>query len=255
MSDATSGVEIVVRVPGPWEGPGDLVARLPEGYTLSGDGESLALVTPDGARLPVNVFPADDDFLPVFAAGCTREPSDADKRGVETYRFNLCLTMPGGSLDKACTALRHTVALLDAGGHGVFVDNSGIAHGSDDWRDLANDTGLDGGGPFWAFILTFGDDEHIWTLGMHCLGLRDAIMPRTGDDRADDIEVRNFLAYSYRSGAVIEDGDVAGSPHAPMFRIRFEDDTATPPDHPMHNPFGRYRLVPLPPGEDTAARN
>lgn len=243
---------IDVRVPGPWLGPDDFDSRLPGGYTLSGDGEQHWLRTPDDQQLDLNVFPADDEFPGLFAGGCTREPSEADMRGVEHYRFNVCLSMPGGSFHRACAALRHTVALLDAGGHGVFVDNSGIAHGSDHWRDLANDTGDDGGGPFWAFLLTAGSKTEVWTIGMHCLGYRDAIMLRTGHDEFDDFQLRNFLAYSYRSGAVIHDGDAAGSEQAPMFHIHLEQDTLVPHDHPMHNPYGRYRLVPI--AEGPAAR-
>ncbi|MEX0775258.1 MAG: hypothetical protein WD042_06035 [Phycisphaeraceae bacterium] len=255
MSEPIDPPEIVVRVPGPWLGPDDFDSRLPMGYKLGGDDEvELWLSTPDGQRLGVTIFPADDEFLEIFATSCKREPCDADKRGVETYRFNICLTMPGGSFTCAAAALRHTAALLDAGGHGVFVDNSGIAHGSNDWRDLAGDSEPDGGGPFWAFLVTAGSTKEVWTTGMHCLGYRDAIMPRTGDDRLDDFQIRNFLAYSYRSGAVIEEGHVAGamlggdSAHAqnvtPMFRIHLEDDTIVPAGHPMHNPYGRYRLAP-----------
>ena len=257
MSQSIVAPNIIVRVPGPWDGADDLERRLPRGHRLTTDSDSrLRLITPDGPSLPLNLLPADDQFLKIFASGCTREPSDADKRGIETYRHNACLTMPGGSFDRAAAALRYTLALLDAGGHGVFIDNSGIAHGSNDWRDLAHDAGPDGGGPFWAFLVTAGSQREVWTTGMHCLGRRDAIMPRTGNDQFDDFQIRNFLAYTYRSGAVIEDGHIAAAllgdtpadaDLTPMFRIFLEPDTIVPAGHPMHNPYRRYRLTPCQP--------
>lgn len=243
-SNTKPRIEITVRVPGPWLGPDDFDSRLPEGYRLGGDEKETWLALPDGSRAEFNALPADDEFAAVFAGGCKREPSDEDKRGVEGYRFNGCLTFPGGTLETARRAIRHTVALLDAGGHGVFVDNSGIAHGSNDWRDLAGDEDPDGGGVFWAYVTTIGSKWDVYTIGMQVMGRRDAIGPRTGDDRADEFLLRNFLAYSYRSGAVIKHGDRCGGPSGPAMRVELVEDDIVPRGSPMHNPFGRYRLVP-----------
>jgi hypothetical protein len=253
---------IRVRVPGRWRGWSDLAGRLSSGYRAEME-DGGCLYTPDGMRLPLSLMPKDGEFVEIFASGCSREPSDADKYGIERYRHNAYLIMPGGSFERAAAALRYTVVLLDAGGHGVFVDNSGIAHGSDDWRDLARDSGPDGGGPFWAFVVSTGMDGELLTTGMHCMGFRDAVMPRTGDDRADDFQIRNFLSYAYRSGAVIEEGHVvaanlAASPEdpvqaVPMFNVHLEEDTLVAAGHPMHNPYGRYRLIPYKQGPTLTA--
>ena len=91
-----------------------------------------------------------------------------------------------------------------------MIDNSGVPHGRDDWFKLASD--MDGGGHYWAYVGTGRDaDGALYTTGMHCLGFRDAelVNPSVDEDRAYFI-LHNFLGYSYRSGAVIEDGHIMG---------------------------------------------
>ncbi|MFT3786550.1 MAG: hypothetical protein QM770_10335 [Tepidisphaeraceae bacterium] len=241
-------VQITIRVPGPWETPQDLFNVLPEGFNLEGQGSEIWLTGPDGIRAALQARPRDEQFFPLWLEGCNREPTQTEVSGVKLYRHTVLLTMPGGSFDRAVQMLKAGAAILEAGGYGVFVDNSGIGHGASDWLDLTEDTGPDGGGPFWGFVNTFGDDENLWTHGMHVLGFRDAQMPRTGDDKKDDFHIRNFLAYTYRSGATIKDGDDLGDDLGPLYKVKLIDDDRIESNHPMFNPFGRYQLQPLPRG-------
>jgi hypothetical protein len=239
-------IDVTVRVPGHWEEPKDFADSLPEGFRFDGNGHDLWLWFPDGGRAALRAMPPDDKFFDIWLNACTRAPSDTEIAGVQSYATLMCLTMPGGNLRRAREIVQAVAELIRAGGYGAFVDNSGLAHGALDWLDLADDCGDDGGGPFWAFVSTFGDDTNLWTQGMHILGFRDAVMPRTGNDDRDDFAIRNFLGYAHRSGRRVDEGDDVGDDLGPTYKVHLIDDALCPPEHPMHNPFGRYQLEPLP---------
>ena len=239
-------VEIFLRVPGPWASPEAFDAALPDGYRLGGDGDQKWLYTPaydggDACRTPLYVHPFDAEFVDVFAGGTGRELSVTDREGIATHAALVCPVFPGGSERLAIAALRHTAALIRAGGFGVFVDNNGLAHGSDDWLALVDDAD---DGAFFGLVNVYGNADRLWSIGMHLFGHRDAtLLDRSGDDHADDFTLRNFLRDVSRSGEAVHDGDwlddvVAGE----TMLAKLIDDDEVAPDHPMHNPFGRYVL-------------
>ena len=231
--------EVTLRLPGRWSDPRELADALPEGYRL----ETNRLHLPDGSSVEANALPPDNEFPKLFIDGCQRSPSEEDLRTIENYQVNFCLTGPGGSYDAAKRMLDAGAAVIRAGGAGVFVDNSGLSHPSEDWLDLADDE--QDGGAYWAFVMTVGAEDEMYSSGAHVLGLRDAVVPRTGDDQADHFTLNNFLGYTYASGATIGDGDLLGDEDAAHFRVRMEPCTYLPEGSPLHNPYGRWRLEPM----------
>jgi hypothetical protein len=132
------------------------------------------------------------------------------------------------------------VAMIRAGAHGIMVDNSGNTHSPRDWLALAGDERL--GGMYWAFVNVAGDEEEIFSAGMHCLGFRDAqLLDPPSREEGGDI-MHNFLGYSYQSGATILDGEAIGGPMGAEFRLRHMPCTRFPADSPWHNPYGVWRL-------------
>jgi hypothetical protein len=83
---------------------------------------------------------------------------------------------------------------------------------------------------------------------MHCLGFRDAdlINPPAEEDKAWFV-LNNFLAYSYRSGAKLKDGDVTGYEAGPVrLRLKGARCTRTPNEEsPFFNPYGVWILDPV----------
>jgi hypothetical protein len=154
---------------------------------------------------------------------------------------NICLTGRGGSIAAAKRIMAGAAAVLAAGGAGVFVDNSGIAHGATDWRTLLDSA--DEGGVYWAFISTVRGEDELYSVGMHILGFRDAIIPSTGNDEYDHRALNSFLGYTAFSGATIEEGEVVSDTVLPTFRVHMQPDDRVPADAPMFNPYGRWRLV------------
>lgn len=238
-------VDVQIRIPGHWNTPGEFDASLSDGYRLDGNGNDLWLWLPDGGRAKLRAGDADPSFFRMWLQSCTREPTETEIAGVKSHATCIYMSMPAGNLRRSREVIQAAAEIVRAGGYGTFVDNSGIAHGALDWLDLADDCGEDGGGPFWAFVSTFGDPASLWTHGMQVLGYRDATMQRTGNDGADDFTVRNFLGYAYRSGRRISDGDEIGNDSGPSHVVRLIDDTVVEAEHPLHNPFGRYRLEPI----------
>ncbi|MEX2213367.1 MAG: hypothetical protein WD768_04525 [Phycisphaeraceae bacterium] len=228
-------IEISLRIPGQWSSFEAMAARLPMGCRLT----ETHLHLDDGMRVQWNALKADAEFPSIFAGSCERQPSSEDCETVENYTVNFCIWGPGGSLESAHAMMRAAAAILRAGGAGVFIDNSAKAHGSDDWHAL---TGDPEGGPFWAFVSFVGSKRDIYTTGMHVLGYRDAIIPRSGDDELDRFLLGNFLGYSYRSGAVLENGHVIAGEGVPSFRIKAEACRTVPEGTSVFNPYGMWRL-------------
>jgi hypothetical protein len=127
----------------------------------------------------------------------------------------------------------------------VFVDNSGIAHGATDWHALLD--GASDGGAYWAFVSAVRSEDVIYSLGMHILGLRDAIIPSTGNAEYDARTLHSFLGYTAFSGATIQDGEMLGDAVLPTFRAYAQPDDRVPAEAPMFNPYGRWRLEPIDP--------
>ena len=231
--------EVILRIPGQWSGTDELEEMLPKGCRFDEEGLHL----PDGPTLEFKAMPSDNEFPEVFTSACRKPPSDEELQKVKNYKVNFCLAGPGGSLDAAKHMLKAGAAIVHTGGAGVFVDNSAMAHGRSDWLELAGDEEV--GGVFWAFVATVGGSVELWSLGMHVLGFRDAIIPRTGDDEADHFALNNFLGYLCESEQTIVEGDLLGDEETALYRVRNEPAERFPPGSPLHNPYGLWRLEPV----------
>jgi hypothetical protein len=228
--------EVTLRIPGTWSRPEEFYERLPRGCQCT-DG-SLVLV--DGSEFELNVLPADEEFPRIFAGACSKTPTEDEQERIENYKVNICLTRRGGSIEAAKTVMAGAAAVLAAGGAGVFVDNSGIAHGATDWLALFNSA--DDGGVYWAFIGAVRSADEIYSVGMHVLGFRDAIIPATGNAEYDARTLHSFLGCLAFSGTPLHDGDVVGDTVLPTFRVHEQAEDRFPASAPMFNAHGRWRL-------------
>ena len=222
-----------------WSGPEEFVKRLPRGCRCTPATLKLA----DGTQFEFNTLPADEEFPRIFAGSCPKLPTEDEREQIDNYNVNACLIGRGGSIAAAKRMMEGAAAVLAAGGAGVFVDNSGIAHGATDWLTLFGDA--DGGGVYWAFVSAVRSEEEVYSLGMHVLGFRDAIIPSTGNSEYDSRTLHSFLGYSAFSGAAIEEGEVFHDAVLPTFRAYEQPDDRVPDDAPMFNPYGRWRLKPV----------
>ena len=136
-----------------------------------------------------------------------------------------------------------------AGGGGVFIDNSGLAHGGSQWIELAEDGGPDA--LSFAFVNIVRGRQDVWTMGMHVLGQPDVVMRRIDAD-ADDTAIIDVLRYLCRGEKPIGDGHVLADEDGPRYQAQTVPSTDFKADSPMHNPFGRLQLISV---KDLTERN
>ena len=189
MSVADAEVTTILRIPGTWRHPSDLVARMPEGFRLT----SQAVILPDGTEIEYAPMPPDDMFAKVFQTACRHPAAAKEMRRVSRYTVNLGLSGPGGSMAAALTMMQAGGAIVRAGGAGVFIDNSALAHGGGDWLQMTEDGSWDA--VSFAFVNVVRTKREMRTVGMHVIGRPDFVLQHSDiDDEGKVImEVIHYL--------------------------------------------------------------
>jgi hypothetical protein len=238
MNEPTAPVTIALRIPGQWSHPSELVRRLPAGWRLSPE----ALILPDGTQVEFGAAAPDDRFAQIFRSSCRRPAADDELATVDGYTVNVFLSGPGGSLRAARTMMEAGAAIVRAGGAGVFNDNSGLAHGGRHWLELTEDGSPDA--LSFAFVAIVRGRTEVWTMGLHVLGLRDVVMKRA-DVETDGFDIIEVIRYLARGEKPIDDGHVLADLDGPRFQAFTQASDGELDGSPMHNPFGRLKLVSL----------
>jgi hypothetical protein len=238
MKEPAAPWTVDLRIPGGWSHPAELIERLPRGYRLTPE----ALLLPDRTQVAFGAMDADDQFAQIFRSSCRQEPTAEELATVDHYTVNALLSGPGGSLQAAHTMMQAAAALVRAGGAGVFIDNSGLAHGGEHWLAMTDDGGPDA--LSFAFVAIISGETEVWTMGMHVLGLRDVLMKR-GDIEQDGFDIVEVIRYLARGDKPIDDGHVLADLDGPRFQAFTQPPAEDLRGSPMHNPFGRLKLVSL----------
>src|SRR5437870_7973978 len=216
MNKPAAPITIALRIPGKWSHPRELVQRLPAGCRLTGE----ALILPDKTEIGFGAAPADNQFAQIFRSSCRQPATEDELATVNGYTVNVLLSGPGGSMQAARTMMQAGAAMVRAGGAGVFIDNSTLAHGGRHWLDMTDDGGPDA--LSFAFVGIISGKVDVWTMGMHVLGLRDIVMKRVDADGFDIIEVIRYLA---RGEKPIEDRHVLADLDGPRCQAFTHDST------------------------------
>jgi hypothetical protein len=245
MALSQASVEVVLRIPGRWSHPGELVEALPTGYRLTPD----ALIMPDGTKVEFNPMPPDDQFAQIFRSSCRRPPTDEELAQIDDYTVNVGLSGPGGSLESARRMMEAGAAIVKAGGLGVFNDNSGLAHGGQNWLYMVEEGSPDA--VSFAFVGIVRGQSEMYTMGMHVLGLRDVLMQRA-DVEEHGLDIVEVIQYLAAGDKPIGDGHVIADLNGPCFQAFAAESPAALEGSPMHNPFGRLKLVSV---KDIAKQN
>ncbi len=243
MGQETESVHIAMRIPGTWNHPGELIERLPEGCRLTQDTLTLA----DGTEIEFDAMAPDDQFADIFRTSCRNKLTPEEAEAIENYKVNILLSGPGGSLEKAHTMMRAAAAIMAAGGAGVFIDNCMLAHGASAWQEMTDDGAPDA--LSFAFVTIMNSDREVWTIGMHTLGLCDVLMKKSDCDEFDIVEVIRYCAGSEKR---IDNGHVLADLSGPRFQAFAEEGPSDYRNSPMHNPWGRLKLVSM---KDISAAN
>lgn len=247
MSNAN--VAVTVRIPATWASPQEMVSAMPSDCRFTPD----RLIFSDGSEFELDLRDPDDQFAGLFSSMCRREPTDEEKRQIENYTVQLCLTARGGSMELAAKLMHATSVVLRAGGAGVFVDNSGVAMGGSDWQMLTEEGCGDTLNPdaiSFAFVGIIGGAEKMYTTGMHILGLPDLLLVTTDMESHGDqlIEMMQYLCTTERT---VDDGHIIADENGPRYQVQMTPDPNAKA-HPMYNPWGRLQLISI---KDIAQQN
>ncbi len=236
MSEPAAPITVAMRIPGKWAHPRELLERLPEGCRLTGE----ELILPDKTQVDFGAMDADKQFAQIFRSSC-RQPATAEEQAaVDGYRVNVLLSGPGGSLEAARVMMQAGAAIVRAGGAGVFIDNCGLAHGGQDWLAMTEDAGPDA--LSFAFVAIIRGKADVWTMGMHVLGLRDIVMKRA-DVEVGGFDIVEVIRYLSLGEKPVDEGHIIADLDGPRFQIFAQDSPQELARSPMHNPFGRWKLV------------
>lgn len=245
MSTPTEPVEIALRIPGNWAHPGELIERLPDGCQLS----PQWLVLPGGERIEFSPMQPDQQFAGIFESSCRRPPKPDELDRVRRYTVNVGLIGPGGSVEAVRTMMQAAAMIVRAGGAGVFIDNSGMAHGASQWLAMTEDGSSDA--ISYAFVCLFDGEAEISTMGMHVLGLPEIAMRREDTSPNGDPLV-DALRYVCRGDRPVDRGHILVLETGETLHVASRTECQFPPGSPMHNPFGKLLLLP---GKEIAERN
>jgi len=236
MTDPSALVRITLRIPGKWADRKVFAESLPPGCKVTGE----AFILPDGTQFDFAGKKADGQFAQIFRSSCRQPPTPEEQATVDRYTANIILSGPGGSMESARAMMQVAAIVIRAGGAGVFIDNSALAHGGQHWLEMTEDGGPDA--LSFAFVSIVRGKAELWTMGMHVLGLRDIVMKRSDVETGgfDIIEVIRYLAQGEKP---VEDGHVIADLDGPRFRVSTMESDQELAGSPMHNPFGRLKLV------------
>jgi hypothetical protein len=237
MNESAAPIKVDLRIPGQWSHPKELIQRLPAGCRVVG-GDTLVL--PDATEVEFGAAAADGQFAQIFRSSCRQPATDEELAIVDDYTVNVFLSGPGGSMPSARTMMQAAATIVQAGGAGVFIDNCALAHGGQNWLDLTEDGSPDA--LSFAFVSIVSGREEAWTMGMHTLGLRDVVMKRTAAE-SDEFGIIEVIRYLARGEKPIDDGHLLADLSGPRFQAFVQDSPAELARSPMHNPFGRLKLV------------
>ena len=236
MNQDDTAVTTILRIPGNWSDPRELLERIPDGCRLTPRG----LVLPDETEIELIPVPPDDQFAEIFRSACRAPARDDELSMVDSYSVNIILSGPGGSFPSALTMLQAGAAIIRAGGAGVFIDNSGLAHGGQDWIEMAEDGGQDA--VSFAFVNIVRGRHELWTMGMQVLGLPELAMKHSDLD-ADADTIIEVIRYLSQGEKPFGDGHVLADENGPRFRAVTTSSHTFDFGSPMHNPQGRLQLV------------
>ena len=245
MSTTNKPVEIALRIPGNWNHPGELIERLPEGCQLS----PQWLTLPGGEQIEFSPMQPDQQFAGIFESSCRRPPKPDELDRVRRYTVNVGLIGPGGSHDAVRTMMQAAMMIVRAGGAGVFIDNSGMAHGASQWLAMTEDGSSDA--ISYAFVCLFDGEAEISTMGMHVLGLSEIAMRREDTSPNGDPLV-DALRYISRGDRPVDSGHILVLDTGETLHVASRVECQFPPGSPMYNPFGKLLLLP---GKEIAERN
>jgi hypothetical protein len=236
--------KIIIGVPGLWTSQTEIVTSIAQrsgGFIFAG---LVLLETATKQGFTLEVYERDPQLQNAFRIGGGGRIPERDLATIGQHRHTLYCSGAGGSVEKARQILRVGVGLLNAGGLAVKVESSGVAHGGERWRELADSENIFD--TYTAFVTLIGGKEYFYSCGMHVFGLPDALVSRNLNAPVAAQLLNAFNSYVLAENPALNEGHTfSTAADAPKFRLNKTSCTIYEPSHPFHNPFGMWNLVGL----------
>ena len=144
MSESSKKVLTVLCVPGPWKDRSELVTAV----AGSNDGKFLlagnVLFRPElNEGYDVDVRNADPRMHKSFSIAGHPWKDSAEMLLITNHQMVVYIVDEnGGSIERSERVMHAAISLLNAGGFGVKIESTGLAHSPDYWRKLAGEVSL-----------------------------------------------------------------------------------------------------------------
>src|SRR5262249_36899830 len=169
--------EVVICIPGEWQSRDEFrrsIVERSDGYVFAG---SSLLETKTSDIFELQFEGPDPRMLEAFrAAGWHWRDTDEMAR-IAGHSSVVYIIGHGGSPKNTEALIVAAAGVIKAGGLGVKIETSGLAHAPAVWLELAKYAYLNSA--YRAFVLCVTGDE-VYSCGMHNLGLREAIVDAAG---------------------------------------------------------------------------
>jgi hypothetical protein len=241
MSESVALPETVLCIPGPWADRSELIERIvrgSHGYIFAGR-ILMNAQTSDTCELQHEA--RDDRMLSAFLTAGPHWRNTSEMASIKYHSSVVYLVGHGGSQKNVEALFLAARALLDAGGLGVKIESTGLAHSPAGWRTICDELHLFSAHRACVLYLT---GPEVYSCGMHNLGMKDAIVENF--DGPDAVElVRTFTWYMYSEAPVIRSGQTFSvSATAPVYRVLADPGIQYEDGSLFANPYGFWRLEP-----------
>jgi len=217
----------------------DQVLELSGGYLIVGD---VLMNIENRFSCDIVIEGFDSGMLNAFMAAGAHWRGTPEMAAIATHQSVVYLIGKGGSRANAEALMKAAAGLLKAGGLGVKVESTGIAHDADAWLDFTSNLHLFT--PHCALVLYVTGLE-TYSCGMHNFGHKDAITLGQGDRAATAELLKAFNWYVLTESPRLVDGEsFAVSRDAPVYTIHAHPGIQYEANSLFTNPYGAWYLAP-----------
>jgi hypothetical protein len=241
MRDTIASPQLVLCVPGPWEDRSAFLRDLIEstqGQFIGAGAFLMQVGAQDAFQFEFASF--DAHMADAFRAAGPHWRDAPDMARIATHRSVIYLLGKGDSDEGVEALMLAARALLDAGGFGVKVESTGLAHAPDAWRTMCTD--IAAFSPYRAFVVVVTGAGEACSCGMHTFGMRDVVV-EDDDPESALYAARTFSWYLFTERPHVEAGQTfACDAEAPVYRIEADDRDRYEHGSLFNNPYGMWRL-------------
>lgn len=232
-------MEIVLCVPGPWADRSELVesiAKDSDGYIFAG----MVLMHIETSQFFELEFDGTDErMLSAFTAAGPHWKNTPEMEKISSHKSVCYLISKGGSIESAHAIMNAANALLKAGGFGVKVESTGLAHPPKDWQEQCESAYLFKSHISYVVYIT---SENTYSCGMHNFGLPDAIVDSRESEKPSEL-LRVFTHYLLSESPEIKNGQTFSvDSDSPIYRIHAHPALDYGEHSLFNNPFGMWQL-------------